>query len=94
MNITGETIWVGVGLTGQALFSGRFLLQWVYSERLKESIIPVGFWYFSLGGSAILLAYAVHKLDPVFILGQSTGFIIYLRNLQLIKHKQRREQSQ
>lgn len=91
MTLSMNTLWVGIGFAGQALFSARFLLQWVHSERLKESIIPVGFWYFSLGGSAVLLAYAIYRHDPVFILGQSTGFFIYLRNLQLIKHKRQRE---
>ena len=93
MTIDAEHIWIAVGFAGQALFSARFLLQWVYSERLKESVIPVGFWYFSIGGSAILLTYAIYRQDPVFILGQSAGFFIYLRNLQLIRHKREREQS-
>ena len=80
--------WLAVGFAGQALFSARFLLQWVYSERRKRSIIPVAFWYFSLAGGATLFIYALHIGDPVFILGQSMGVLIYTRNLYFI-HKRR-----
>jgi len=79
-----STFWLVLGFAGQALFASRFLLQWVASERQKRSVMPVGFWFFSLGGSLLLLAYAIYRKDPVFILGQSTGFLIYSRNLQLI----------
>ncbi|SFB01827.1 lipid-A-disaccharide synthase N-terminal domain-containing protein [Azotobacter beijerinckii] len=79
-----ETLWLAIGFAGQMAFTGRFLLQWLYSEYQKRSLIPVGFWYLSLVGSSLLLAYAIYRQDPVFILGQSFGFIIYLRNLQLI----------
>ncbi|PXX69472.1 Uncharacterized N-terminal domain of lipid-A-disaccharide synthase [Pseudomonas sp. LAMO17WK12:I10] len=79
-----ETLWLVVGFTGQLVFTGRFALQWLYSEYKKRSLIPVGFWYLSLVGSALLLAYAIYRQDPVFIIGQSFGFIVYLRNLQLI----------
>jgi lipid-A-disaccharide synthase-like uncharacterized protein len=79
--------WLIVGFVGQLLFSMRFLLQWVQSERAKKSVIPVAFWYFSLGGSVVLLAYAVHRQDPVFILGQAAGIVIYLRNLYLISRE-------
>lgn len=82
--MTTEQIWIGVGLFGQLLFSCRFLVQWITSEKQKKSVIPVAFWYLSIGGSLTLLSYAVYRLDPVFILGQSTGFIIYFRNLVLI----------
>ncbi len=78
------TFWLVLGLAGQALFSARFLLQWLVSEKKKRSVMPIGFWFFSLGGSLLLLIYAIHRKDPVFILGQSTGFLIYTRNLQLI----------
>lgn len=81
----GEKVWIGIGLMGQVLFGLRFLVQWVVSERQKRSVIPIAFWYLSIGGSLILLAYAIHRLDPVFILGQSTGSLIYLRNLMLIR---------
>lgn len=88
MNITRETLWLALGLAGQLVFTGRFALQWLYSEYKKRSIIPVGFWYLSIVGSALLLAYAIYREDPVFILGQSFGFVVYLRNLQLIaRHK-------
>lgn len=79
-----DLIWLGIGFLGQALFSARFLVQWVTSERRKRSVVPLAFWYFSLAGGATLLAYAIHRLDPVFILGQGAGLFIYLRNLQLI----------
>jgi lipid-A-disaccharide synthase-like uncharacterized protein len=79
-----ETIWLAIGFTGQACFFMRFFVQWISSEREKRSVIPVAFWYFSLGGATILLAYAIHRQDPVFIVGQSTGFFIYLRNLHLL----------
>ncbi|WP_065757770.1 lipid-A-disaccharide synthase N-terminal domain-containing protein [Pseudomonas defluvii] len=84
MNITRETLWLILGFTGQAVFTGRFLLQWIYSEVKKRSLIPVGFWYLSILGSALLLVYAIYRQDPVFIAGQTFGFIVYLRNLQLI----------
>jgi lipid-A-disaccharide synthase-like uncharacterized protein len=79
--------WLIIGFVGQALFSMRFLLQWVASERKGESVIPTLFWYFSLAGGLTLLAYAIYKQDPVFILGQSAGAFIYIRNLVLIFRK-------
>ena len=79
-----EQTWIIIGLMGQLLFSWRFILQWITSEKNKRSVIPIGFWYLSIGGSLILLSYAIHRTDPVFILGQSGGLIIYLRNLILI----------
>lgn len=80
--------WLLLGFTGQALFSMRFLVQWIYSERHRQSLIPVAFWYFSIAGGAILLSYAIYRQDPVFIVGQSAGFFIYSRNLYFI-HRQR-----
>ena len=82
--------WLVIGFVGQALFSARFLVQWVYSERRKRSVVPVAFWYFSLAGGATLFSYAVHIGDPVFILGQSMGVLIYTRNLYFI-HRERRQ---
>lgn len=79
-----ESWWLAVGFAGQIAFTGRFVLQWLYSEYKKRSVIPVAFWYLSIIGSALLLAYAIYRQDPVFIAGQSFGFIVYLRNLQLI----------
>lgn len=79
--------WLIIGFCGQALFFMRFLVQWVASERKGESVIPLAFWYFSMGGGLVLLMYAIHIRDPIFILGQSTGAFIYLRNLVLIFRK-------
>lgn len=80
-----ELLWVLFGLFGQLMFTGRFLVQWIASERAKRSVVPVFFWYFSLAGGVILLSYAIYRRDPVFILGQSLGVFIYLRNLVLIR---------
>lgn len=82
--MNSESTWLLVGFLGQAAFSARFLLQWIASERARRSIVPRAFWYCSLVGSAILLAYAIHRSDPVFIAGQAGGMAIYLRNLHLI----------
>lgn len=87
MALTAEHVWLGVGFLGQALFSARFLVQWVASERQKKSVVPTPFWYFSVGGGATLLAYAIYRLDPVFILGQATGLLIYARNLYFIHRR-------
>lgn len=84
LGLTLETWWVVVGFAGQALFTARFLVQWISSERARASVIPVAFWYFSLGGGLILLSYAIYRKDPVFIVGQLTGVFIYLRNLYFI----------
>jgi lipid-A-disaccharide synthase-like uncharacterized protein len=86
-------IWLIIGFTGQALFSMRFLIQWIKSEREKRSTIPIAFWYFSLAGGASLLIYAIHRKDPVFILGQATGLFIYSRNLYLIFRERRQAAS-
>lgn len=83
-----EKIWLGVGFLGQGLFSARFLIQWLMSEKQRKSVIPLEFWYFSLAGGVTLLAYALHKRDPVFIMGQSFGLFIYLRNLFFIRKSQ------
>jgi len=90
--MTRETLWLVVGFAGQAVFTGRFVLQWLYSEFKRRSIIPVGFWYLSMLGSALLLAYAIYREDPVFIIGQSFGFLVYLRNLQLIARNKTQEE--
>ncbi len=79
--------WLIVGFLGQALFSARFIIQWIASERAKRSIVPPAFWLLSLGGGATLLAYAIYRQDPVFILGQGAGLFIYLRNLVLIRRQ-------
>lgn len=85
-----EALWLSVGFLGQALFSSRFLVQWIASERRRESVVPVSFWFLSVGGGLALLVYAIHRLDPVFIVGQGAGLFIYLRNLLLIRRKGRR----
>ena len=84
MNIDIDKTWLAIGLLGQALFSARFIVQWLQSERVKKSVIPSAFWYFSMAGGATLLAYAIHRRDPVFIIGQGTGLILYFRNLQFL----------
>ncbi|CAI8750467.1 conserved hypothetical protein [Pseudomonas sp. IT-196MI5] len=84
MTLTRETLWLLVGFAGQVAFTGRFVLQWLYSEYKKRSVIPTNFWYLSIVGSTLLLAYAIYRQDPVFIAGQAFGSIVYFRNLQLI----------
>ncbi|MCP0914329.1 MULTISPECIES: lipid-A-disaccharide synthase N-terminal domain-containing protein [Legionella] len=85
--MSAEYIWLAVGLLGQAIFSARFIVQWLVSEKEKRSVIPVAFWYLSLLGGITLLLYSIYKRDPVFILGQSTGVFIYTRNLLLIQRE-------
>lgn len=77
--------WLLVGFLGQGLFMMRFLIQWISSERQKKSVVPLAFWYFSIAGGLVLLAYALYRGDPVFIAGQALGIAIYLRNLVLIR---------
>jgi lipid-A-disaccharide synthase-like uncharacterized protein len=79
-----RTVWLLVGFAGQALFFSRFLVQWLASEKRRESYVPRAFWFLSIGGGLILLGYAVHRRDPVFIVGQATGILIYTRNLWFI----------
>jgi lipid-A-disaccharide synthase-like uncharacterized protein len=79
--------WVALGLLGQVLFTGRMIVQWVTSERERRSVVPVAFWWMSLGGAALLIVYFVWRRDVVGVLGQSTGLFIYLRNLRLIYRK-------
>lgn len=86
-----EIIMLIIGFTGQFLFFMRFFVQWIYAEKHRKSIIPVAFWYFSLGGSFCLLTYAILRKDIVFIVGQSTGSIIYLRNLYFIYADRRKK---
>lgn len=82
-------LWVIIGFAGQAIFGGRFILQWIASERRRESHIPIAFWYMSIVGGAITLAYAIHRRDPVFIVGQAAGLLVYVRNLMLIYARRR-----
>ena len=82
-----EIIFLIIGFIGQGLFASRFIVQWIYSERKGESSIPIIFWHLSIFGGIGLLIYAIFRKDPVIILGQSFGIIIYLRNLILIYRK-------
>lgn len=82
--------WVAIGFAGQALFSARFALQWIASERAGRSVIPDVFWYCSIGGGMTLLAYAIWRQDPVFIAGQAAGLLIYARNIYLIWRERNR----
>jgi lipid-A-disaccharide synthase-like uncharacterized protein len=82
-----DTLWVGAGLAGQALFGARFLVQWLYSESRGKSLIPDTFWYFSVAGGVILLSYAIHRREPVFIIGEAITLMIFLRNLQLLRKR-------
>jgi lipid-A-disaccharide synthase-like uncharacterized protein len=88
--MTKDHWWIAFGLMGQLLFSARFVVQWLKSEKEKRSVIPTAFWYFSISGGIVLLTYALHKQDPVFILGQSLGLFIYMRNVQLIRKERKR----
>lgn len=80
-----SSFWIAVGLLGQALFTSRFLVQWIASERSRRSTVPDAFWWLSLAGGAVLFAYAIWRRDPVFILGQAAGLLVYARNLVLIR---------
>lgn len=82
-------LWLAVGLVGQVAFTGRFVVQWIASEREGRSVVPVLFWTLSVAGSLLLLAYAISREDPVFVLGQSAGLLVYLRNLHLIRRERR-----
>ena len=86
---TIDSPWVIIGLIGQSFFFSRFLVQWIASERRGKSTIPNSFWYFSIAGSALLLSYAIYRMDPVFILGQSVNQFVYVRNLILVKREER-----
>lgn len=85
-----DTLWLIFGLIGQGLFAARFLIQWIKSEKVKRSVIPTQFWYFSLIGGLALFIYAIHLRDPVFILGQFSGLFIYARNLYFIRQEKKK----
>ena len=87
--MTGQTVWLRIGFLGQTLFSARFVIQWLASERMRRSVVPHAFWWFSLAGGVTLLAYALWRGDPVFVLGQGLGLFVYLRNLMLIRRHRR-----
>jgi lipid-A-disaccharide synthase-like uncharacterized protein len=77
--------WWVVGILGQAFFFSRFLIQWIASERVGRSVVPRAFWFLSLAGGAVLAVYAVHRHEPVFLLGQVVGLLVYSRNLMLVQ---------
>lgn len=82
--ITNFDWWIILGFAAQLMFTGRFLVQWIASEQAGRSVIPLAFWFFSIAGGVMLLAYALYRRDPVFILGQAFGVFVYLRNLYLV----------
>jgi lipid-A-disaccharide synthase-like uncharacterized protein len=82
--VTNFDGWVVLGFVAQGFFTMRFVVQWIASERARKSVIPVAFWFFSIGGGILLLAYALYRRDPVFIAGQALGLIVYFRNLYFI----------
>ena len=84
--VSSTTTWLIMGFVAQGIFGARFLVQWVASERARRSVVPHAFWYLSLLGGTLLLVYAIHRRDPVFILGQLSGVLIYSRNLWLLRN--------
>ena len=82
--VSGDAPWIALGFAAQAIFLLGFVVQWIVSEREGRSVVPVAFWYLSLAGGASLLAYAIYRADPVFIVGQAAGLLVYARNLQKV----------
>jgi lipid-A-disaccharide synthase-like uncharacterized protein len=85
--------WLALGFLAQGLFTARFLVQWIASERAGKSVMPIAFWFFSIGGGLLLLVYALYRRDPVFILGQAFGVFVYARNLHFELRDRRRPTS-
>jgi lipid-A-disaccharide synthase-like uncharacterized protein len=85
--------WLMIGVLGQSLFTARFLIQWMASERKRDAVVPVSFWWLSLLGGAALLSYAISRKDPVIVVGQSLGLVVYARNLMLIDKARRRHET-
>ncbi|MEW9808252.1 lipid-A-disaccharide synthase N-terminal domain-containing protein [Mesorhizobium marinum] len=85
--MTQDSIWLGIGFLGQSLFFMRFFVQWIASERSRKSVVPTAFWYFSIMGGSTLLAYAIYQRDIVFMVGQASGLLIYVRNLMLTRNQ-------
>ncbi len=79
--------WIVFGTLGQAMFFARFLLQWIASERAGRSYVPVAFWYLSLVGAGMMAVYAVHREEPIFLIGQAVGWVVYARNLVLLRRQ-------
>jgi len=90
MTMSQAKLWLIIGFAGQAVFTARFLVQWIVSERKRDSVVPVAFWWLSLLGGLTLLSYASYRQDPVIIVGQGMGLIVYARNLMLVGKAKRR----
>jgi lipid-A-disaccharide synthase-like uncharacterized protein len=90
MMISQAKLWLIIGFAGQALFTARFLVQWIVSERKRDSVVPIAFWWLSLVGGLTLLSYASYRQDPVIIVGQGMGLVVYARNLMLVGKAKRR----
>ena len=88
--IRNANLWMAIGFLGQAIFTARFLVQWVVSEKKRDSVVPVAFWWLSLFGGMTLLSYAISRRDPVIIVGQGMGLFVYIRNLMLVGKARRR----
>lgn len=86
----GPACWQAIGFVGQGVFTARFLVQWIASEKRRDAVVPIAFWWLSLIGGATLLSYAVYQRDRVFIVGQGMGLVVYVRNLMLIARRQKR----
>ncbi len=84
-----DTFWLILGFSAQAVFGGRFVVQWIASERAGRSVVPISFWFLSLLGGLLLMVYSLYRKDPVFIIGQAAAIMIYVRNLYLIYREQR-----
>ena len=89
---THETAWLCVGFVGQGIFTARFVVQWVASEKCRNSVVPIAFWWISLVGGLTLLIYAIERRDPVIITGQAMGLLVYVRNLMLLRKACRKTQ--
>jgi lipid-A-disaccharide synthase-like uncharacterized protein len=87
--VAGTSFWLTIGFLGQALFTARFLVQWAASEKRRDAVVPVAFWWLSLLGGSALLAYALSRRDPVIVVGQVLGLFVYARNLMLIDKARR-----
>lgn len=89
--MTSPMHWQVVGFVGQGVFTARFLVQWIASEKRRDSVVPTAFWWLSIVGGCSILVYAIHRQDPVFIVGQGMGLVVYVRNLMLVARKKQRE---
>ena len=85
MHWDSQSLWLAAGLVGQSLFGARFVVQWLYSEARGKSLIPGAFWYLSVAGGAIILSYAIHRQEPVFIAGETATLLVFMRNLYLVR---------